>query len=195
MVDNPHIKTTGAAGDFPPNLPQADDAQRSAVHILPQPVGGMKGQPPVAGAQPELAFGSAPRRPQQQRKGQVGGGFGQHVGGVAYRNAAPGGLGYIHIVQAHRQLADGAQAGRRVKQGGVHPVHNSGQDAIGGGGTAAHFVHRWRPFVGPQVNIGNLLHDGQRLGQQRSGDESLGMGHNCSPPGLTNVGMGIVGAL
>ena len=111
------------------------------MNILPQPVGGMKGKLPAAGAQPALAFGSAPRRAQQQRKCEVGGRFGEHPRRVAYRNAAPGSLAQIHIVQAHGQLADGAQVGRRVKQSRIDPVHNGGQYAGGGGGTTAHFSY------------------------------------------------------
>ena len=177
MVEDFHIKAPGAAGDFQSDLPQADDAEGGAVDILPQPVGGMELDLPAAAAYPAFAFGGAAGGAEEEGEGEVGGGARQDAGGVAHGDAAPGGGGYIHIVQADGQLADGAQAGGGVQQGGVHLIHNGGQDALDGGGAGVQLGNGGRGFVGPHGDIGYLADDVQGSGQQGAGDENLGARH------------------
>ena len=173
MVEDVQIKPAPAPGDFQADLPQADDAQGGFVDILPQPVGGVKLYLPSAGAYPALTFRSAPGRAQQQRKGQVGGGFRQHARRVAHRDAPSGGRAYSHVVQPHRQLADDAQVRGGVHKGRIHLVHYGGKDPVRAGGQSMQFRNRWRPFVRPQGDFRHRADDGQGIGQQGAGNDGV----------------------
>ena len=54
-------------------------------------------------------------------------------GVVSHRDTPSGGLGHVHVVQAHGELADDAQVGRGIQQVSVHAVHDGGEDPVGVG--------------------------------------------------------------
>ena len=79
-----------------------------------------------------------------------------------------------HVVEADGQLADDAQVGRGVEQGGVHPVHDGGEDAVGVGGESVEFGRGRRRFVGPDLNVGHRSDDVQGVRQEGAGDQCFG---------------------
>ena len=82
VIDHFHVEAVRrAARDRLADTPHAEDAERAAVDILPgeeieTPPG------PLTGAHEAFGFGHPPRGRHKQRKTEVGGGLGQHVGGI-----------------------------------------------------------------------------------------------------------------
>ena len=74
---------------------------------------------PVAAAQEMLALGDAPRRGHHQRKAEVGGRFGQHVGRVREQYATCCAGRHVDVVVAGRHAADRAQLRAAIEQGRI----------------------------------------------------------------------------
>ena len=72
-------------------------------------------------ARHECAAETACRRDHQPERA-VGGGVGEHAGGVVDRDAAGGGGGHVDVVETHREIADHLEPGGAVQQGGVDAV-------------------------------------------------------------------------
>ena len=80
-------KPLARGGHRPPDPPAADDPERRAVRRRPQVAARLPGQP-LAARTRGGRLGQPARRREQQREGEVGGGVGEHVGGVADRDPA-----------------------------------------------------------------------------------------------------------
>ena len=174
MVEDSHVEAPPPPGHLQADLTQPDDAQGLVVDVDAKPAQGMKGQGPLAIAHPAFAFANATGGGHEEGKGYVGGGLGQHPRRVAHGNAPAGSLGHVHVVQAHRQLADDLEAGRGVQQGGVYPVHNVGQNAVGPGSLLPQNFGRRGIFVGPDFHLGGLVNQVKGFRHDLAGDEYLG---------------------
>ena len=119
VVDHRHAKAEmPTLGQRFTNTAHADDAQRLAMHIAAK-MCRADVFAPLAGAHHVGQFDHTPGGGQDQRKACIGGGFGEHVWGVAEQDAAPGEVVDIVIVDAHRHARHRFQLGGQVQQPGV----------------------------------------------------------------------------
>ena len=91
---------------------RADDPERGAVDVVAE-VRSRLPRHPLAGGDRRGGLGQVARRRQQQRKGQVGGRVGEHVGRVADGDPALGGGLDVDVVVADGVVGDRRQARRR----------------------------------------------------------------------------------
>src|SRR5262249_40238475 len=114
--------------------PAAGWATAGARGAAPAEAGGLAGEagpgdwgggPPGqgAGGGEVVAFDDAACDGQQERPGEIGGGFGEDAGGVGDGDAAAGGFGDVDVVGADAEVGDDAElfAGG-VEEGGGGPV-------------------------------------------------------------------------
>lgn len=85
---------------------------------------------PLPVAQPALGFGDAARGGHQQRKAEIGGGFGEHVRRVAGQDAGRTQGVDVEIVVAHADVGDGAQLRRRSDFRRTDPLVERDQRAV-----------------------------------------------------------------
>ena len=100
-----------------------------AVEVAAQHQARLPGAP-LAAAHERLALGEPPRDAEHQREREVGGRLGEHVRGVADRDAARRGRLHVHVVHADRVVRDRAQARRGVDQLGVDRVGEQRQQPL-----------------------------------------------------------------
>ena len=86
VVQHLHAEARRAARDRAPDAAVADDAERRAVHVSAEI---LRDPPPVpaAGAQVGLGVVREPRRGEDQREREIGGGLVEHAGRVAHDDA------------------------------------------------------------------------------------------------------------
>jgi hypothetical protein len=85
---------------------------------------------PLAGLGPGIEFGHTPRAAHQQGKRQVGGAFGEHIGGVGEHDPAFAEVGDVIVVVAHRDARHHFQPGRALQLGATEFATNTNQ-AVG----------------------------------------------------------------
>ena len=129
VVNDPHPEPGRPPGHRLSDPPQPDDPQSGTVQVVTQHF-------------PRIPFPPLPLRylrhplfkaaggPDQQTKGDVGGGFGQHIRGVAHRNVPFRAGGQVNVVHSHRHLADRPQPGGRLQQFPVNPVGEHHQQTL-----------------------------------------------------------------
>ena len=130
VINDAHAKAVVApAGNALADAAHAQDAQRAAMHLG---AGKHVHAPavPEPGAQKALALGHAAGGGQQQGKAEVGGGFGQHVGGVGAQHAVCGEGRHIEIVEAHGHVGHDGQLRAGRQQLGADALAAGGQHAV-----------------------------------------------------------------
>ena len=105
------------------------------------------------------------RGAEQQREGQVGGGVGEHVGGVADRDPARRAAVEVDVVVADRVVGDRPQLRRAVHQLGVDAVGQHRQQPLGLGGAPPQLVVAGRHPLGPDVDLVGLAPAGRARGR------------------------------
>ena len=110
IVKNPHSEPGRPPGHRLADAPQPDDPQGGIVQVVAQHSLRIPVAPLPRRHLPHPLFETAGGG-DQQTEGDVGGGFGQHVRGVAHRNPELGAGGQINVVHPHRHLADRPQTG------------------------------------------------------------------------------------
>ena len=132
VVDHRHTKTKmPTLGQGFTDAAHADDAQGLAMHITAE----MRRADvfvPLTGAHHVGQFDHTPGGGEDQRKTGVGGGFGEHVGGVAEQDAAPSQVVDVIVVDADRNAGHGLQLRRQVEQLGIQ-AQAGAQQAVGAG--------------------------------------------------------------
>ncbi len=153
-----------------------DQAQRLARHLRAEHVGGSPAGP-LAAAQVALALAGPPRRHQQQRDGEVGGGVGQDVGCIGDRDPARLRGVDVDVVEPDPEVRDQPGPPRLDRQHvGRHLVGDGREQRIGVPQRVPEAVRRERPVLGVEAGIElpreRLVH---RLGQP-PGDDHDGTG-------------------
>ncbi|MCY1396580.1 hypothetical protein D9M71_115580 [compost metagenome] len=106
VVEHLHAEAeVPAPGDGCADAAEAEDAEFLAVHVDAE-LRGVDGALPLAGLGPGVQLGGASSGAQQQGEAEVGGGFGEHVGGVGQRDAALVEIGDVVVVVADRDAGD-----------------------------------------------------------------------------------------
>ncbi|MNZ60895.1 hypothetical protein D3C78_789710 [compost metagenome] len=106
VVEHLHAEAeVPAPGDGCADAAEAEDAELLAVHVDAE-LRGVDGALPLAGLGPGVQLGGASSGAQQQGEAEVGGGFGEHVGGVGQWDAALVEIGDVVVVVAHRDAGD-----------------------------------------------------------------------------------------
>src|SRR5262249_34595007 len=139
---------------------------------------------PAAGPAVVVAIDEPAGGGDEQAEGHVGGGVGEHAGGVADADAALGGRRDVDVVEADGVVADGLEAGGGVEQGGVDPVGQQRHQAVAAGGFVAEGLVGRGQLPGPNLGVGlgeDLVEAG---GGDAAGDEDLRTGgHRRRPSG------------
>ncbi len=125
-----------------------------------------------------LPLAGAARRGQDQQHGDLGGGDGEHVRGVADLDAAGAGGGDVDMIEADAERADGFDTRRQGGDGrGVEAVAGGGEDGIRALGAPREFGRGIDPILRVEPRLeqarGAVLHGGG----QAAGDEEGGFGH------------------
>ncbi len=130
VIDHLHAETERAAArDRLADAAHAEDAERGAMHVgAAEKI--VRPALPLAAAQEMFALGDAPRRGEHQREAEVGGGFGQHVGGVGDGDAARRAGGHVDVVVADRHRAHGLELRAGGNQRGVDRLGGGDEDAV-----------------------------------------------------------------
>ncbi|MNY33321.1 hypothetical protein D3C86_1675950 [compost metagenome] len=100
------------------DAPHADDTQDLAVHVGAE-LRRADIARPLAGANHVGQFHDTPGRRQDQCETGVGGGFGEHVRGVAEQDSPLGQVIDVVIVDAHGNAGDRFKVRRQVQQRGI----------------------------------------------------------------------------
>ena len=101
----------GSGGPARTDAAHADDAERAAGQVLPEMAERFPGLP-FAGNAVLVPLDQPAGGADEQAKGHVGRGVGQHARRVADRDAARGGGRHVDVVEADREVADHLQPGR-----------------------------------------------------------------------------------
>ncbi|MNN30284.1 hypothetical protein D3C81_1439290 [compost metagenome] len=96
----------------------ADNPQRLAMHIAAE-MRRADIAAPLAAAHHVRQFHHTPGSGEDQGETGVGGGFGEHVRGVAQENLAPGQVIDVVVIDADRDAGDGFELRREIEQGCV----------------------------------------------------------------------------
>ena len=115
VVDDAHAEALRSPGDGLADAAEAQNAQRlapdvGAAELVEVPAC------PLAGARERVAFDQAARDGEQQRPGEVGGGFVEHAGRVAGGDFVARAGVEIDIVEADGDIGDDAQIRRGGEQ-------------------------------------------------------------------------------
>ena len=117
-----------------------------------------------------LALGHASGRGHQQRKAEIGGGFGQHVGRVGGLHACRGHGGHVKVVEAHGHVGHDPELGVGLQDSGI--------DAFAAGGQCPHFaLQAAAEFGGGEDVIGLVVVDIEHLAQPGQDFREDGAGH------------------
>ena len=129
IVKNPHSEPGRPPGHRLADAPQPDDPQGGIVQVVAQHSLRIPVAPLPRRHLPHPLFETAGGG-DQQTEGDVGGGFGQHVRGVAHRNPELGAGGQINVVHPHRHLADRPQTGGGLQELPVDAVGEHCQHSL-----------------------------------------------------------------
>ena len=174
MVDDLHPKTMRpTTGDGLADAPHAQDAQGRAVYLgagkqVVAPLG------PAARTQEMFALGHASGRRHHQRETKIGGGFGQHVGGIGRDHLGRRHGGHVKVVVANRHVGANAQPGTGGEHAGVDGIGPGGQGplACGQGRRPTGAGPGGVGLVGTDLErVGQLVQD---LGENGAGDDDAG---------------------
>ena len=115
LVEDPHPEALGPPGHRAADPAEADHAQGLAVHVAAQQQHVL---PMLEAAVTQVAVGldHAAGGGHQERPREIGGGIGQHVGGIGDHDPAPGAGRDVDVVVAHRHVGDDAKVGAGVQQ-------------------------------------------------------------------------------
>ncbi len=141
VVDDAHVEAPRAAGHGAADAPEAEDAERlapdvGAAELIEIPAA------PLAGAGESIAFNQAAGDGQDQRPGQVGGGFIEHAGGIGDGDLAARTGGEVDVVVADADVGDDAQSGRGGEDFVVNALGDQGDERIFAGDAAQDFGAR-----------------------------------------------------
>ena len=101
VVDHLHAEALGPAGEGLPDAAEPKDPDRLVVDVLAEHHHRAP-HPSRAPPQESVAFGDPPCRRHNQREGRVGGGLGEHLGGVRAHHAAARARLDVDVVEANR---------------------------------------------------------------------------------------------
>ena len=117
-VGDPHPERPRAPGRRRADLAEPDDPERLSLQARAEHEEHAP-RPRPAGADQALGLAQPPRRRQDQREREVGGGVGQHAGRVGAHHPAGGARRHVDVVVADRDVRDHPQAGPGGVQEGV----------------------------------------------------------------------------
>ena len=183
-----------ALGNALPDAAHADDAQRAAVDVAARKHVVAPGGP-LAGAQEMFALGQAAGRGHEQRKAEVGRGFGQHVGGVGALHASGGHGIYIKVVVAHSHVGHDFQARRGSDEGGVDALAAGGEGAVLVGQPRGQLVGRPDHIIGVGFDLEMLRQALHHLRKNRAGNQDAGLAHFSSPMCCASITADETGAI
>ena len=145
-LDDAHVEPARALGDGCADAAGADDRQRRAVDVDPDPALRLP-RPPLARARVGRCLVDAPRGGKQQREREVGGGFGEDARGDADGDAALLRCLEVDVVAADRVVGDHPELRRGVEDLGVDPVGQQTQQPLGVRDTVEQLRARRRELV------------------------------------------------
>src|SRR5262249_35580499 len=106
VVEDVHVPAAAAApGQGKADAAHADDPEGAAGQVLAEVPQRLPGLPP-AGEGIRVPLDDAAGGGDEQAEGHVGGGVGEHAGGVAHGDAALGGRRHVDVVEADGEVAD-----------------------------------------------------------------------------------------
>ena len=124
-----------------------------------------------------LGLGHAPCRGHEQRKTEIGGGFGQHIGRVRALHASGVHRIHIEIVEAHRHVGHHPQVWAGRQQRGVDALAAGRQHAILVGQPARQLGRRQDLVLLVGFDIQCSTQALQHLGKHGPGDKNAGALH------------------
>ncbi|CAM2160142.1 hypothetical protein PT2222_70126 [Paraburkholderia tropica] len=111
-IDHAHAEPLRAPRDRAPDPPEADDAERLAVHARAEHVGHAERFAP-ARAHDALVFRGAAAGRQHEQHREIGGAFGQRIGRVGHDDAACVRRRHVHMIDARTRVRDDLQRRRQ----------------------------------------------------------------------------------
>ncbi len=173
VVEDAHVEAAGSSGDGQPDLPEADDAERRAVHVLTQEERRVP-RLPAAGPRQPVALDDATGRCQEERERQVGGCLGEDARRVRDEDAALGRRRNVDVVVADGHLRDDAQPLAGVEYGGVDRVDEHREEGVGIRCALDEDLVRRRLLLRPDFDVGDLTQTRRRVTGQFAGYEDVG---------------------
>jgi len=155
-VQHAHIEAGGAAGDRATDLPEANDPERRAMHVVAEQQVRIPCAPSRITHEP-LRLDDPARDGEHQRPGQVRRCLRQHARRVADGDSAFRRGRDVDVVVSDGDVADHAQLRRRVDELCVDAIRQQADDAVGVVRSLAQRQVAWRHIAGPQVDVGVLL--------------------------------------
>ena len=175
-IEDVHGKPSAAAGDGLSDAAHAEDAESAVVDVLAdkevdEPFA------PFAGVNEGVALDDTAGRGHEEGEGEVGGGFGEDVGGIGDEDAAGGGGRDVDIVVADGDIGNDADAVELGEDGGGEFIGELADDGLAASG-ALDQILGGETFVGIDVIEFAMGADQfDRFGINAFGDEDFGLRH------------------
>lgn len=114
-IENTHAESLGPTRHGAADATEADDAERRASDTRAEKLRRCPASP-GSGTGKLVGFDDAPRRGEQERHAEIGGGVGEHAGGVGDEDAATATGIEIDVVHADGIVRDDAEIGSRLEE-------------------------------------------------------------------------------
>lgn len=175
-IEDVHGETASAAGDGLSDAAHAEDAESAVVDVLAdkevdEPFA------PFAGVNEGVALDDTAGRGHEEGEGEVGGGFGEDVGGIGDEDAAGGGGRDVDIVVADGDIGNDADAVELGEDGGREFVSELADDGLAALG-ALNQGFGGQTLVGIDIiEFAMGADESDRFGINAFGDEDFGLRH------------------